>query len=321
MNQSGRDVSSLYMDDGYLAFNPDPVEIVDGDSIDLEIRIREGRQYRVRDVIIKGNTKTSEHVIRREIYTKPGDLFNRSDVLRTQRELANLGFFDPEKLGVNPIQDARTGQVDLEYTVEEKPSDRLELSGGYGGGRLVLSVGVSFTNFAMRKVFQKGAWSPLPSGDGQTLNLRVQASGTQYKNISLSFVEPWLGGKKPNALSISVYASQQTNGAAKENPLRQELNIFGASVGLGKRLTWPDDYFIMRHTLSYQLYDLHNYYSLFSFQQRNEQRHRLSAAALTQFRGPALLSAQRIGGHVQCKADTAVVQDAQPHRCLPENRT
>lgn len=265
MNPSGRDISSLYMDDGYLAFSPDPVEIVDGDSIDLEIRMREGRQYRIRDVIIKGNTKTSEHVIRREIRTKPGDLFNRSDVIRTQRELANLGYFNPETLGVNPIQDARTGQVDLEYTVEEKPSDRLELSGGYGGGRLVLSVGVSFTNFAMRKFFQKEAWRPLPAGDGQTLNFRMQFSGVQYRSVSLSFVEPWLGGRKPNSLSTSLYWSQQTNGVSEGNPLRQELNIFGATIGLGKRLPFPDDYFILRHTFSYQLYDLQNYYSLFSF--------------------------------------------------------
>ena len=149
MNPAGGDISSLYMDDGYLSFYPDPVELlVDGDSIDLDIRIREGKQYRIRNVIIKGNTKTNEHVIRREIRTKPGELFNRSYVIRTQRELSQLGYFNPETLGVNPIQDPRTGTVDLEYTVEEKPSDRLELSGGWGAGRLVLSVGLSFTNFS-----------------------------------------------------------------------------------------------------------------------------------------------------------------------------
>ncbi len=269
MNPSGRDISSLYMDDGYLSFYPDPVELlVEGDSIDLDIRIREGKQYRIRNVIIIGNTKTNEHVVRREIRTKPGQLFNRSDVIRTQRELSQLGYFNPESLGVNPIQDARTGTVDLEYTVEEKPSDRLELSGGWGAGRVVLSVGLSFTNFSLRNTFKKEAWSPLPAGDGQTLNLRAQTNGRFFQSYSLSFVEPWLGGRKPNALSLSVFHSVQTNGVPKfvnsadgriTNPLRQALVITGASIGLGKRLTWPDDYFIMRQTVAYQNYNLDNY--------------------------------------------------------------
>jgi outer membrane protein insertion porin family len=278
MNQSGRDISSLYMDDGYLSFYVDPVELlVEGDSIDLELRIREGKQYRIRNVIIKGNSKTHERVVRREIRTKPGQLFNRSDVIRTQRELSNLGYFNPESLGVNPIQDPRTGTVDLEYTVEEKPSDRLELSGGWGAGRLVMSLGLSFTNFSMRKIFHGPSWQPLPSGDGQTLNLRAQTNGRFFQSYSLSFVEPWLGGRKPNALSFSVFHSVQTNGQGRfvdtdagrvDNPLRQSLLISGASVGLGKRLTVPDDYFILRQTVAYQRYDLRNYSSgavIFSF--------------------------------------------------------
>jgi len=274
MNQTGRDVSSLYMDDGYLSFYPEVIEVADGDSIDLDIRLREGKQYRIRNVLVKGNTKTNEHVIRREIRTKPGQLFNRSDVLRTQRELANLGYFDPEKLGVNPVQDARTGTVDLEYTVEEKPSDRLELSGGWGAGRLVLSLGLSFTNFSLRNITKPAAWQPLPAGDGQTLNLRAQTNGRFFQSYSLSFVEPWLGGRKPNALSISAFHSAQSNGERKyvdtedgrvDNPLRQSLLITGGSVGLGKRLTWPDDYFLLRQTISYQLYDLRNWNQLFAF--------------------------------------------------------
>jgi outer membrane protein insertion porin family len=278
MNPAGRDISSLYMDDGYLSFYPDPVELLaDGDSIDIDIRIREGKQYRIKNVIIKGNSKTNEHVVRREIRTRPGELFNRSDVMRTQRELANLGYFNPETLGVNPIQDVRTGLVDLEYTVEEKPSDRLELSGGWGAGRLVLSLGLSFTNFSMRNILNKSAWAPLPSGDGQTLNLRAQTNGAFFQSYSMSFVEPWMGGRKANALSFSVYHSVQSNGVNKyidtptgriENPLRQSLLITGASVGLGKRLAWPDDYFILRQTVGYQLYDLRNYSSgavVFSF--------------------------------------------------------
>ena len=269
MNPAGRDISSLYMDDGYLSFYPDPVELLaDGDSIDLDIRIREGKQYRIRSVIIKGNSKTNEHVVRREIRTRPGELFNRSDVIRTQRELANLGYFNPETMGVNPIQDMRTGTVDLEYTVEEKPSDRLELSGGYGVGRLVLSLGLSFTNFSMRNLLKGSAWTPLPSGDGQTLNLRAQTNGRFFQSYSMSFVEPWLGGRKPNALSFSAYHTVQTNGVSRftgtgddriENPLRQSLLITGATIGLGRRLTVPDDYFILRQTLGYQHYDLRNF--------------------------------------------------------------
>ncbi|HRF80198.1 MAG TPA: outer membrane protein assembly factor BamA [Flavobacteriales bacterium] len=271
MNPTGRDISSLYMDDGYLSFYPDPVEIlVEGDSIDLDLRIREGRQFRIRSILIKGNSKTNEHVIRREIRTKPGQLFSRSDVMRTQRELSTLGYFNPETLGVNPIQDPRSGTVDLEYTVEEKPSDRLELSGGWGAGRVVMSLGVSFTNFSLRNTFKKGAWTPLPAGDGQTLNLRAQTNGRFFQSYSMSFVEPWLGGRKPNSLSFSGYCSVQSNGQTTyintnegrvRNPNLQKLVIWGTTLGLGKRLTWPDDYFILRQNLSYQNYDLRNFSS------------------------------------------------------------
>ena len=264
-NPSGVDISSLYMDRGYLSFYPDPVERVEGDSIDLEIRIREGRQYRVRNVTISGNTKTFDHVIRREIRTLPGDLFDRSEVMRSTQQLIGLGFFDPEKVGVNPTPDPRTGLVDLNYTVEEKPSDRLELSGGYGAGRLLLSLGLSFTNFSMRKFFDSKAWSPLPAGDGQTLNLRAQTNGAYYQSYSMSFVEPWLGGHKPNSLSVSAYYTRQTNGVspgtlkADGTSAFAELGIFGTSVGLGKRLKWPDDYFFVNVTSSFQQYRLNNW--------------------------------------------------------------
>jgi outer membrane protein insertion porin family len=274
MSQSGLDISSLYLDDGYLSFYPEVVELADGDSIDLEIRMREGKQYRVRNVIIKGNSKTHDHVIRREVRTRPGQLFNRSDVLRTQRELAVLGYFDPEKLGVNPIQDPRTGTVDLEYTVEEKPSDRLELSGGYGAGRLILTVGLSFTNFSMRNILNAREYTPLPAGDGQTLSLRAQTNGSAFQNYSLTFVEPWLGGRKPNSFSVSAFHTVQTNGADKfinttegrvRNPALQRLLITGGSLGLGKRLTVPDDYFIWSQSLNFQLYDLQNWNTQFAF--------------------------------------------------------
>lgn len=265
MNPSGVDISSLYMDRGYLSFHPEPIERVEGDSIDLEIRIREGKQYRVRDINVSGNTKTFDHVIRREIRTRPGDLFDRSEVIRSQQQLISLGFFDPAQVGVNPRPDPRTGMVDLDYTVAEKPSDRLELSGGYGGGRVLVSLGLSFTNFSVRKMFDKKAWTPLPAGDGQTLSLRAQTNGSYYQSYSLSFIEPWLGGRKPTSLSLGGYYTRQTNGISKDNPMFQELGIKGASVGLGKRLKWPDDYFFMNLTASYQQYRLRNWNSLFAF--------------------------------------------------------
>lgn len=276
MDPQGNDISSLYMDDGYLAFTPELVEVlVENDSIDMEIRIREGRQYRINNVTVTGNTKTNDHVIMREIRTRPGDLFDRSAIIRTQRELAQLGYFDPERMNVIPTPDHSTGTVDVEYVVEEKPSDQLELSGGWGGGRLVATLGLSFTNFSIRNIFNPSAYRPLPAGDGQRLSIRFQTNGIFYKSLSLSFAEPWLGGRKPNSLSVSQYWSEQTNGEKRyiknsfgekvRNPLRQSLNIWGSSVGFGQRLRWPDDYFISRFTLSYQRYDLQNWNALFSF--------------------------------------------------------
>ena len=176
-----------------------------------------------------------------------------------------MGFFDPAQVGVTPTPDPRTGLVDLDYTVAEKPSDRLELSGGYGGGRVLVSLGLSFTNFSVRKMFDKKAWTPLPAGDGQTLSLRAQTNGSYYQSYSLSFVEPWLGGRKPNSLSFGGYYTRQTNGVSSEDPLFQQLGIIGGSIGLGKRLKWPDDYFFMNLTASYQQYKLQNWNSLFAF--------------------------------------------------------
>lgn len=271
MNPSSIDLTSLYMDRGYLSFYPEVIERVEGDSIDLEIRIREGKQYKVRNVYITGNTKTFDHVIRRELRTRPGDLFDRSEVMRSQQQLIGLGFFDPEKVGVVPNPDQRTGLVDLTYSVEEKPSDRLELSGGYGGGRLLFSLGLSFTNFSVRKLFDRNAWTPLPAGDGQTLNLRAQTNGKYYQSYSISFIEPWLGGRKPNSLSMSGYFTRQTNGLdpgstdSNGNPNFQELRVIGGLVGLGKRLRWPDDFFQFSLTAGYQKYLLNNYRGLFAF--------------------------------------------------------
>lgn len=269
MNPNGGDVSSLYLDDGYLAFTPQVMEVlVENDSIDIEIRLYEGKQYRVNQVIVSGNTKTNDHVIRREIRTRPGDLFSRSDIIRTQRELSQLGYFDPEQFRIDPIQNDREGTVDLEYGVVEKPSDQIELSGGWGAGRIVGTLGVSFTNFSMRNIFNPKAWRPLPTGDGQRLSLRVQSNGIYFQSYNASFTEPWLGGKRPTSFSVSVSHSVQTNGITKKQDTgsnRQSLLITGGSVGIGKRLRWPDDYFQLFQSVNYQYYQLQNFGNIFVF--------------------------------------------------------
>ncbi len=267
MSQNSRDVTSLYMDDGYLFFQITPVEInVENDSIDLEMRIYEGKQAVISKVTVTGNTKTNDRVIMREIRTKPGQLFSRTDIIRTQRELAQLGYFDQEKLGVNPKPNPTDGTVDIEYVVEEKPSDQLELSGGYGANQLVGTLGISFNNFSARNLFKKNAWRPLPSGDGQKLSLRFQTNGSAYQSYNASFTEPYLGGKKPNSFSVSAFRSRFiTNGLADSNPLQQAAKITGASVGLGKRLKVPDDFFTLYHEISYQYFDFKNYGSYFIF--------------------------------------------------------
>ena len=270
MNPSGLDVSSQYMDDGYLFFQVTPTEIsVVDDSIDIEIKIYEGAQARINKILITGNTKTSEHVIRREIKTKPGDLFSRSDIMRTQRELSILGFLDPEKMNVIPKPNPVDGTVDIEYVVGEKPSDQIELSGGYGGFSLIGTLGLTFNNFSTKNLFNKKAWTPLPSGDGQRLSLRGQTSGPIYNSINFSFTEPWLGGRKPNSFTFSTYYTHQAQGSRTainsetgqviDNPLYQSMGTYGVTVGLGKRLKWPDDHFQYYQSINYQYYAVNNW--------------------------------------------------------------
>lgn len=258
MSQSGRDVTSLYMDKGYLFFQINPVEVMIGDDnyIDYEMRINEGKEAIVGDIIIRGNTKTNDHVILREIRTKPGDLFNRNDIIRTQRELANLGYFDPEQFGVEPRPNPADGTVDIVYTVVEKSSDQIELSGGFGNGRLIGTVGLSFTNFSTKNFFKKGAWQPLPSGDGQRLSLRGQTYGKGYQSYNLSFTEPWLGGKKPTSLTVFSSYSLITNSLDRQDPSYSQTSITSVGVGLGSRLKWPDDFFQIYGEFNYQYYDL-----------------------------------------------------------------
>lgn len=257
---NGGDVSSLYLDNGYLFFDLNPVEVlVENDSIDLEMRIREGRQATINKVSVAGNDRTNDHVIMRELRTKPGELFRRSDVQRSLRELQQLGFFDPQQLVPNISPNAETGTVDIEYAVVEQSTSQLELQGGWGAGQLIGTLGLNFNNFSAQNLFKKGAWQPLPAGDGQTINLRAQSNGTYYQSYSFSFTEPWLGGKKPNSLTTSVYHNIQTNGYSKGDPSRSKLSITGVTVGLGKRLKWPDDYFTLYNAIEFQRYNLENY--------------------------------------------------------------
>jgi outer membrane protein insertion porin family len=256
-------VSALYLNRGYLFFQATPVEVlVDHDSIDLEIRIFEGKQARVNKVIITGNTRTNEHVIRREIRTMPGDLFSRADIIRTNRELAQLGYFNPEKLDVRPVPDPANGTVDIEYIVEERPSDQIELSGGWGGGMVIGTIGLTFNNFSIKNIFNLDSYSPLPTGDGQKLSIRGQTNGKYYQSYSISFSEPWLGGKKPNSLSVSLYHSVRSRYSYYDRSnvnTGQNMTVTGASVGLGRRLTWPDNYFTLYNELSFQRYNLNDF--------------------------------------------------------------
>ena len=277
-------VSSLYQDYGYLFSRLTPVEAkVDKDSIDLEIRIYEGDQAYLNNVIIEGNTRTNEHIARRELYTLPGDLFSKVNIMRSIRQLGVLGHFDPEKINPIPLPDVTNGTVDLLYKLEEKANDQFEVSGGWGAGMLVGTVGVRFNNFAMRHFFDLKQWKPYPSGDGQSLSLRVPSNGRIYQSYNISFVEPWLGGKNPNTFSVSFTRSLMTNGKKKGEDDIQSMIIDGANIGLGKRLAWPDDYFSLYGELSYQRYNMNNF-DQYNFIFQNGSSNLLSfTAKLTRF--------------------------------------
>lgn len=259
----GGDVSSLYLDNGYLFFNLEPVEVaIKGDSIDLEMRVREGPQASIRKVSIAGNTKTSDFVIRRELFTNPGSNFSRADIIRSQRQVLALTYFDQEKLGVNPIPNQNTGTVDINYSVEERPSDQLQLQGGWGQpvrnsngdilfGGFVGTVQLAFNNFAAKRMLQADQWRPVPSGDGQRVSLSFQMNGATYKQFSASFLEPWLGGKKPNSLGVNAsYFVTQSVATNFRN------SIFQTSIDYGRRLKWPDDFFTSRTSIGFKFYDI-----------------------------------------------------------------
>lgn len=258
-------ISSLYYDDGYLFFNVTPVEVaIANDSIDFEMRIYEGKQARINRILMSGNTKTNDHVIRREIRTRPGELFSRTNIIRSQRELAQLGYFDVEKFDIKTIPHPYDGTVDLEYILEERPSDQIELSGGWGAGIFLGSVRLTLTNLSIKSFFKKDAWRPFPTGDGQRLMLSIMTNGTYYQAYSVSFVEPWLGGRKPNSLSVSAYHTIRSTGAYLTD-ITNYMKVTGVSVGLGQRLEWPDDYFVLRQSINYEHYNLKDFNSYFIF--------------------------------------------------------
>lgn len=262
------DISTLYQDNGYLFSRVMPVETkVNNDSIDIEVRIYEDEPTKIKRVTVQGNDKTNDHVIYREIRSNPGYLYSKSQIIRTIREIGQLGFFDAEAITPDIKPNYQDKTVDIDYTVAEKGSSQIELQGGYGGGSFIGTLGLSFNNFSIKNIFNKKAYTPLPMGDGQKLALRLQKSRF-YTTSSFSFTEPWLGGKKPQSFSVSIYNSKQFRYDYTTNRVdkNQRLNIVGATVGLGKRLQWPDNYFTLSQSISYQLYDLKNYpISTFSF--------------------------------------------------------
>lgn len=255
-------VGNLYYDDGYLFFQAIPQELnIEGDSVDVRILISEGPQAEINRVLVNGNTRSNEHVIRRELRTLPGQLFSKTDLIRSVRELANLGNFDPEQLSPVPVPNQSEGNVDIRYDVVERPNDMFELSGGWGAFGFMGQVGITFNNFSIQNIFKPKYWDPLPMGDGQKFSISARVGGTRYQLYSLSFVEPWLGGKKKNSFSTSVYYNHMTNSYSLYSTTAPtaSFDVIGVSIGLGRRVKWPDDYFVLSHQLSFDRYIMNDY--------------------------------------------------------------
>lgn len=294
-------VSKLYQDRGYLFSNIEPVEVqIDNDSIDFEMRIYEGKPATINEIGIKGNTRVYEHVVRRELRTKPGQLYSQSDIMRSLRELAQMGHFDQEKLKPDIQPNPENGTVDVTYELETKGSDQVEFSAGWGSTGIVGSIGLKFSNFAIQNLFRPETYRIVPQGEGQTFSLNARTNGSSYSSVSLSFLEPWLGGKRPNSLSSSIYYSSQSSisdrylknmssypgygysyggyggyggygssyGNSYGNSSMYEtetdpdkyMRTIGATIGYGKRLNWPDDFFTFYGEMSYQLFMLNDWY-------------------------------------------------------------
>ena len=272
LSAEGGDIQSLYMDDGYLFYRIDPVETaVYNDTIDFEIRMSEGSQATYGNITISGNDKTKDYVVRRELRTIPGEKFRREDIIRTQRELGQLGFINAEKINPNVVPNADNGTVDINWEIEEKSADQLELSAGFGGGiGLTGTLGVTFNNFSIKNIGKKSTWDPLPSGDGQKFSARIQSNGKAYRSLNFSFTEPWLGGKKRNSFTIGYSSTKYANAYdpytgqySKTAGDTSYVKTSSFSVSLGKQLKWPDDYFNLIYALNFQQYKLKNYANIF----------------------------------------------------------
>jgi outer membrane protein insertion porin family len=295
MSAEGGDISSLYQDDGFLFFHIDPIETsVYNDTIDFEIRLAEGPQATYGNITVSGNDKTKDYVILREMRTVPGQKFSRADIIRTQRELSQLGFFNPEKINPNVVPNSDNGTVDINWEVEEKSSDQLELSAGFGGGiGLTGTLGVTFNNFSIKNITSKSTWDPLPSGDGQKLSLRIQSNGRAYRSYNFSFTEPWLGGMKRNSFSVNYYNTKFSNSTDQFGNFckycgdTSYVKTVGMGISLGKQLKWPDDYFNLIYSLNFQQYKLKNYGQIFSgFSNGNSTNISLKLTLLRNSAGP-----------------------------------
>ena len=269
-NPSGTDISSLYLDNGYLFFRATPVEIaVEDDSIDIEIRIVEDKQARINKVWIEGNTITNDKIILRELHTRPGDLFSRDALIRSQRELVTLGYFKENGVIPEPRPNQKDGTVDIVYKVEEGSTSQINLQGGYGNKMFIIQAGIKLTNFSVRNIFNEKAWVPLPAGDGQKLELSIVSNGNYYAAINAAFTEPWLGGHRAQSLTISGYHQLLSNGLLYRDKSDgfQSIQISGLGIAFSRRLKWPDDYFFLSHGLTYKHYNLNNYplYSSIAF--------------------------------------------------------
>ncbi len=256
MNPEEMSISSLYNNNGYLMSQIEPAEIIVGpDSLDLEIRIFEGKPFTINEVGISGNVRVNDEVIRRELYVRPGDLYNRALLMQTMRTLMGMGHFDEQAI-IPDIQPVSDELVNVNWPLQEKASDQFNIAGGWGSGTFVGSVGITLNNLSMRNFFKKGAWRPYPSGQNQRLSISGQTNGTYYKALSLSFTDPWLGGRRPNSFTVSGYISEQNNAYYVWQNATMYYRSMGLAIGLGKRLQWPDPYFTFYGELGYQRYGL-----------------------------------------------------------------
>lgn len=257
------DLGTLYLDQGYLFFRATAHETsIVGDTINFRIDIIEGAEARIKRIIIKGNNKTNDHVLRRELYTKPGNVFSRSDVFRSIRQLSQLGYIDPATINPVPKTNPSDNTVDIIYNVDEKPSDQIEFQAGYGGGiGFTGTAGLTLNNFSLRNIFKKSEWNPIPMGDGQSLALRWQSNGLWFNSVNMSFTEPWLGGKKPIGLTVGLVYTRFAEGVYGQtmDPNASYIRNYGANVVLSKRLKWPDNSFVAAFGINYQNYFLKDY--------------------------------------------------------------